>query len=674
MELRGAEADLTIAANEYAPQIGRGWTIEHCEHLHLEGHMSAPLPTGGIWTRRAQGPSFVLVSAMAVLALASCGGERAPGRRHVASQIRFLRGCCACYGINTDGSGITRLSDLCGERGTWSPDGAKLADVVEDLATGQEPTEIVVSGVGGSGRILFYISPATDDSDPAWSPDGTKLAFASRGDIYVINADGSGLRNLTNERALLAWDPAWSRDGTRLAFVSRWDIYVVNADGSGVMRLTDHPAWDANPRWSPDGTKLAFLSERDDTLRRVDRRKEIYAINADGSGLRNLTNDPADDCCFAWSPDGSKLAFVSDRRGDKEIYIVNSDGSGLTQYGFQGAEDTDPAWSLDGAMLAFASRVTGDFDIYVMNADGSGLRSLTDDPADDRFPVWLPASQPSATPTAAGAEPPTIVTPESVTESFGPRFAALDSALAPVLAALDSAQARLRRDSGTARADSAFVAFGDGYVQRVPYWGDEFEEWLQSDRAARDSAAEFYFSRGLILNVSEGTYWLTANSGFLLRRLGAYLTRPMRSYVEILERQQEGMYESDGGLLISWDELAERIIAWEAFLEGNPGFALRGDAENWYDRYLGAYVSGLENTPLFDSRPPLGPYGTGRLRGDVRASYERLVARHGQTQAARFVRGLLEVLQRVGYSDGPEREEYLRTTPRPTPGRRRPGG
>ncbi|MBI1722568.1 MAG: PD40 domain-containing protein [Gemmatimonadetes bacterium] len=592
--------------------------------------------------------------------------------------------CVAPYVMNADGSGVVRVNlvsplgdRLCGpERDNvwWSPDGSRLAFLFfEDLAGGEDQENIYVINANGSGITQLTGDPASD-IDPAWSPDGTRLAW-SRGDIYVINADGSGVTRVTN--GFNASDPAWSPDGTRLAFASRWDIYVVNADGSGVVRLTNHPAWDGNARWSPDGAKLAFLSERDDTLRRVDRRKEIYVINADGSGLRNLTNDSANDFGFVWSPDGGRLAFVSDRRGDRDIYVVNTDGSGLTVHGFPGAEDTDPAWSLDGTMLVFASEATGDFDIYVMNADGSGLRNLTDNPADDRFPVWLPTVQRSpATASAAGSQPAASPAPAAPLESFGPRFAPLERELAPLLASVDSAQARLRRDSGMARADSAFVAFHSSFAARVPYWGEDFENWLQSDSAAYDSTQRYFSSRGMVLRSAEGEFWVTEDPDFLVRRLGAYLTRPMRRYLEIRGQEKYG-YEADGGLYISWDELADRIVTWEEFLEANPGFArwdsLWNEAQGWYARYLSAYVSGLENTPLFDGRPPLGPYGTGTLDRDVRASYERLVARHGGTQSARFVRGLLDVLGRSGYMEGPEREEYLQATPWPTPGRRRPG-
>ena len=174
-------------------------------------------------------------------------------------------------------------------------------------------------------------------------------------EIYLMNADGSGQTDLTNNPA----DDSGSRLAARTVPGSpssptrdgNYEIYVMNADGSGQTRLTNNPADDDYPAWSPDGTKIAFTSDRDGN-------DEIYVMNADGSGQTRLTNNPADDQYPAWSPDGKKIAFDSDRDGNYEIYVMNADGSGQTQLTNNPANDKYPAWSPDGKKIAFTPTAT----------------------------------------------------------------------------------------------------------------------------------------------------------------------------------------------------------------------------------------------------------------------------------------------------------------------------
>ena len=142
-------------------------------------------------------------------------------------------------------------------------------------------------GEAGPPAVVLVSGPA---SDPAWSPDGQTIAFvrlnASLGEpIYVVKADGSGLRNLTPKPVGAYAAPAWSPDGRKIAFVSDRDgnseVYVMNANGSGQRNLTRNPAFDADPAWSPDGRKIAFVSNRDGSY-------GVYVMNADGSGQRRL--------------------------------------------------------------------------------------------------------------------------------------------------------------------------------------------------------------------------------------------------------------------------------------------------------------------------------------------------------------------------------------------------
>jgi hypothetical protein len=212
---------------------------------------------------------------------------------------------------------------------------------------------------------------------PAWSPDGSKIAFGSgrdgSWDIYVMNDDGSGLTRLTSEVARDE-QPAWSPDGTRIAFTSNRDgdfeIHVMNADGSGVVQLTDHPAQDGSPAWSPDGTRIAFTSHRDGN-------SELYVMNADGTNTVRLTNFPDDAIHPEWSPDGRKILFT---RTDGGPYVMNADGSDLRWLNVRGGGAT---WSPDGAQIVFSNG-----NLFVINADGSGMRDLS---VQGYEPAWGPA-------------------------------------------------------------------------------------------------------------------------------------------------------------------------------------------------------------------------------------------------------------------------------------------
>lgn len=243
---------------------------------------------------------------------------------------------------------------------------------------------------GGDDTDLWSIQPngdgpeniqdnTTDDADPAWSPDGTQIAFNTSRDgnweIYLQNADGSQQRLTYDERQNLS--PAWSPDGNKIAFSSYdgWhgdvEIYVIERDTDGVWgtptNLTNYAAaGDFKPSWSPDG-KIVFNSYRDGN-------GEVYVMNADGSSPTRLTTTPEDDHDAAWSPDGSKIAFTKGTVGDPstyEVYVMNADGSGQTNLTQNTMPDFEAAWSPDGSKIAFSSDRFGDRHVFVMDADGT---------------------------------------------------------------------------------------------------------------------------------------------------------------------------------------------------------------------------------------------------------------------------------------------------------------
>jgi TolB protein len=193
--------------------------------------------------------------------------------------------------------------------------------------------------------------PGDDESrwDPAISPDGSKVLFASpfdgNQDIFMINLDGSGIVNLTQSE-VDENTPAWSPDGRRIAFSGKRvggqsDIWVINRDGSGLERLTDHPNVDTYPAWSPDGTKIAFASTRDDPK---NSRPDIYILDLETREVRNMTNTPLMDENFpAWSRDGAWLAFTRFTT-NSEIFIIPSAGGEAINVTNNPAGDSYPAW------------------------------------------------------------------------------------------------------------------------------------------------------------------------------------------------------------------------------------------------------------------------------------------------------------------------------------------
>jgi uncharacterized repeat protein (TIGR01451 family) len=182
-----------------------------------------------------------------------------------------------------------------------------------------------------------------------------------------------GLKGLSSN-GLIVFDS--DRAGNR-------EIYVMQADGSGQTRLTFNSAVDWYPAWSPDGSKIAFTSDRDGNW-------EIYVMNINGKEQRNLTQNPGNDWAPDWSPDGKKIVFVSDRDGNEEIYVMNADGTNQVRLTYNNADDRDPVWSPDGTKIAFYSNRDGNWEIYVMNADGSNQTRLTYNPARDGHPAWSP--------------------------------------------------------------------------------------------------------------------------------------------------------------------------------------------------------------------------------------------------------------------------------------------
>jgi Tol biopolymer transport system component len=270
--------------------------------------------------------------------------------------------------------------------------GIKLAFVTDRDGT----SEIYGIKANGMGATNLTNTNAGSEFDPVWSPDGTRVLYWGTcngviAEICVMNADGTGKTNLSNDAAIDRY-PVWSPDGTRIAFVSDRsgsdEIYVMNANGSNVVNVSNTADNDVSPVWSPNSTRLLFRT-------RPDGGGDIVVVNADGTSQQNLTNTTeSSEFAFSWNPAGTKIVYVSNQddpiNGDLEVYVMNPDGSGQTRLTNTLNDNFLPVWSPDGSKIAFTSYRTGNSEIFSMNADGSGQVNLTNNSADDFLPLYSP--------------------------------------------------------------------------------------------------------------------------------------------------------------------------------------------------------------------------------------------------------------------------------------------
>lgn len=240
---------------------------------------------------------------------------------------------------------------------------------------------IYVINIDGSGKVLIHHPPLGIDANPAWSPDGSKIAFATPDEqnhhvtIGVVNADGSGFQRLAEDSAFLDGNPTWSPDGSKIAFtVGGGDgIDIMNADGSERHRVLTKSAGDnyRHLSWSPNGNQIAMETTRPRDSG-SENRLEIWVMNADGTNLTRLTNNEIPDRHPDWQPNGSKIAYESKPLG-QNIFLISPGGGTPTQLTNDPFGVAAPAWSHDGQKIAFASLFFG---IQVANANGSGATTV----------------------------------------------------------------------------------------------------------------------------------------------------------------------------------------------------------------------------------------------------------------------------------------------------------
>lgn len=295
--------------------------------------------------------------------------------------------------------------------------------------------EVWVMKVDGSGQRQVTgaqpppaAPPLVFGGDPRVSPDGSRILFSSNragvSQLYLMNADGSNVRQLTTESAG-AYSANWSPDGKRIVYITSgaadadqivimnadgtqrhtiseakgnqspsWsadeskilfatgdfpniNIYTMNADGGEKRNIAPNPGFDYDPAWSPDGKTIALVTGiRGQGVR-------VWVMNADGSGRRRITNSADAEERPAWSPDGRYLAFQASKRGggphEAYVHVVEISSGADRRLGTHDRPylDETPSWFPDGRRIAFQSDRTGRMEVWVMNADGSGQQQVT---------------------------------------------------------------------------------------------------------------------------------------------------------------------------------------------------------------------------------------------------------------------------------------------------------
>ena len=272
----------------------------------------------------------------------------------------------------------------------------RIAFTQEAPAGDHTQSDVYTVNPDGSGLQRLSASANQNEFGPAFNAAGTRIAFwrtpapFGPGSLWVMNADGSGKRQLTT--GIDARDPAWDPSGTRLAYTGpgagSFDIWTLRAaDGQDRRRVTSGAPTDFEPAWSPDGARIAFtrgLAQGD--------AGDLYAVGAGGGTANPITSTPAYDHQASWGPGGRRLTYERDFANSSSIFVVGADGSSPTRLTTGPFFDTGPAFSPRGNRIAFGTDRGGELfpDLWAMRSDGANAHRVIQLDFANGFPDWQP--------------------------------------------------------------------------------------------------------------------------------------------------------------------------------------------------------------------------------------------------------------------------------------------
>lgn len=251
--------------------------------------------------------------------------------------------------------------------------------------------DIYSTGLSTAGVTQLTNSPTVTDTQPVWSPAGTKIVFRSNNLLTVMNADGTGYFPLPGTANAVS--PAWSPDGSSITYAQGWgnnsEIYVYSLVGGGSVQLTNNAKEDRDPAWSPDGSRIVF--SRNDPAA-FGYEYDLWVIGANGSSQTQLTNDPGWETRPDWSPDGQTIVYAHGKTGvESQLWTVGATGAGAQQL-TSGTPSFMPAWSPTGTHIAFSrgKDMTGaPAHIWVIEVTSGAERQVTFGPdVNDFYPDW----------------------------------------------------------------------------------------------------------------------------------------------------------------------------------------------------------------------------------------------------------------------------------------------